>query len=78
MTALPQVARVHHATVTRHSEGERFLSRPRLRVVKEGPVATVKVAPLLWTYALDAADGDARRIEVISAANVIIHNTRYW
>lgn len=78
MTALPHVARLHHATVTRHSEGERFLTRPRLSVVKDSPVVTVKVAPILWDHALDAAGGDARRIEVISAVNLVVHNSRDW
>lgn len=78
MTALPQTARVHHATVTRHSEGEKFLSRPRLRIVKESRVFTVKVAPILWAHALDATDGDAKRIEVINAHSLVIHNNHDW
>ena len=79
MTVLPQVARVHPETVTRHSEGEKFFSRPRLRSVNtDHKIATFKVNPTVWAMALNAANGDAHRIEIVDSMNVTVHNSRLW
>lgn len=42
----------------------------------EGGVSVVRVDPLVWKRALAAADGDARRIEIIDERNVTVHNQR--
>jgi hypothetical protein len=34
------------------------------------------VHPMVWKHALAAADGDARRIEIIDETNVTVHNRR--
>jgi hypothetical protein len=39
-----------------------------------GPVTITRVNPDILRYALRAADGDARRIHVVDAATVIVHN----
>lgn len=79
MTALPEIASVHPHTITRHSAGERLLPRPRLRAVTpHDRLTTIRVHPLVWVYALRAADGDALRIEVHGPTNVTVHNTRAW
>lgn len=48
--------------------------RRRRTIVKAQPVTTVRVNPEVWALALEQADGDARRIEMISATEVKIHN----
>lgn len=47
-----------------------------LDVPDDGTLAVLRVHPLVWKQALAAADGDARRIEIISASNVKVHNRR--
>lgn len=39
-------------------------------------LAVLRVHPLVWKHALAAADGDARRIEIIDESNVKVHNRR--
>lgn len=41
-----------------------------------GGISVVRVDPLVWKRALSAADGDARRIEIIDERNVKVHNQR--
>lgn len=77
MVALPQIASVHPYTVTRHSEGAEFFPRPRhnhLRLAHS--VTTFRVDPRVWAAALNAANGDAHRIEIHSAISVTVHNHR--
>lgn len=42
----------------------------------DGSVTVFRVNPLVWKQALAAADGDARRIEIIDEMHVKIHNQR--
>lgn len=42
----------------------------------DGSVSVVQVDPSVWKHALEAADGDARRIEIIDERNVKVHNQR--
>lgn len=46
----------------------------RRRVVAE--ITTVKVNLEVWQIALDLADGDNRRIEVLGETDVLVHNQR--
>lgn len=78
MTALPQVASVHPATVTAYSEGERRFPRPRLVHGHSSPVTTTIVHPDLWAYALAVTGGDCSRIEVHGCLSITIHNTGRW
>jgi hypothetical protein len=39
-------------------------------------LTVLKVHPMVWRHALAAADGDARRIEIIDETNVTVHNRR--
>jgi len=50
-------------------------SRP-MDVPDDGTLAVLRVHPLVWKHALAAADGDARRIEIIDESNVKVHNRR--
>lgn len=43
-----------------------------------GGIHTVRVNPEVWAVALTLAAGDALRIEVHSADDVTVHNTRRW
>lgn len=42
----------------------------------DGSVTVLRVHPMVWKHALVAADGDARRIEIIDESNVTVHNRR--
>lgn len=47
------------------------------RVVKKSGAAdltVLKVNPTVWSEALRAADGDARRIEIRGEFDVVVHN----
>lgn len=50
-------------------------SRP-LDVPDDGTLAVLRVHPGVWKHALAAADGDARRIEIVDESNVTVHNRR--
>ncbi|PSL08307.1 hypothetical protein CLV30_101278 [Haloactinopolyspora alba] len=42
---------------------------------KSGSDMTVlRVDPTVWSHALEAADGDARRIEIRGEFDVVVHN----
>ena len=76
---LPEAARVHHQTVTDHSEGVRHFTRRRLRAVKDdSTMTTFRVHPNVWAIALKAANGDAHRIEIHSETDITVHNSRVW
>jgi len=45
-------------------------------VPDDGSVTVLRVHPMVWKHALAAADGDARRIEIIDESNVTVHNRR--
>jgi hypothetical protein len=45
-------------------------------VAADGSLSVLKVNPMVWRHALAAADGDARRIEIIDETNVTVHNRR--
>jgi len=47
-----------------------------LDVPDDGTLAVLRVHPMVWKRALAAADGDARRIEIIDESNVKVHNRR--
>ena len=51
---------------------------PRRVAGRRHAVETVTVDPRVWAAALMLADGDALRIEVIHAEDVIVHNDRGW
>jgi hypothetical protein len=42
----------------------------------DGALTILRVHPMVWKHALEAADGDARRIEIIDESNVTVHNRR--
>ncbi len=52
------------------------IESPLLDVPENGTLAVLRVHPMVWKQALAAADGDARRIEIISESNVTVHNRR--
>lgn len=37
-------------------------------------VSVLRVDPMVWSQALKAADGDARRIEIRGEFDVVVHN----
>lgn len=78
MSALPEVANVHPATVTAYSEGERHFPRPRLVHGHSSPVTSTIVHPDLWAYALAVTDGNAARVQVHGPLNITIHNSTDW
>ena len=43
-----------------------------------GPVHETKVDPQVWKVALELAGGHPRRIEVVSAQAVVVHNHADW
>jgi len=45
-------------------------------VPDDGSLTVLRVHPMVWKHALAAADGDARRIEIIDETNVKVHNCR--
>jgi hypothetical protein len=47
-----------------------------LDVPDDGSLTVLRVHPMVWKRALAAADGDARRIEIIDETNVKVHNRR--
>jgi len=51
---------------------------PRRAAGRRHAVEVVTVDPRVWRTALELADGDALRIQVIHAEDVIVHNTRPW
>lgn len=55
----------------------RSRSRPR-EVHRAGAVTTLTVDKRVWKTALQHADGDASRIEVVDEHNVKIHNNGNW
>jgi hypothetical protein len=65
-----------------HSESQPKTSSPdasadvRADVPDDGSLMVLKVNPKVWRHALAAADGDARRIEIIDETNVTVHNRR--
>jgi hypothetical protein len=74
-------ATVHPATVTEYSEGGHRRGR-RAELGKRRPYSTtaetIQVHPEVWKIALARCAGDPRRIEVISATEVEIHNDPDW
>ncbi len=42
----------------------------------DSDVHVVQVNPLVWRRAMELADGDARRIEIIDPTRVTVHNKR--
>lgn len=76
---LPKVARVHESTVSKaqkHAEeaGKRMAKRSTRKGRRSSPVREVKVDPRVWKEAMLLAGGDATRIKVIDATNVIVEN----
>ena len=41
-------------------------------------VGHIKIHPLVWAKAMEIADGNAHRIEVIHSEEVIVHNSKEW
>jgi len=52
-----------------------FRARPA-DTVDHGSLTVLRVHPMVWKRALAAADGDARRIEIVDEYNVTVHNRR--
>lgn len=74
-TPLPKMVRVHERTV---QEAERHAAEYRPRRQRK-PTKTlegrrVKVHPEVWKTALRLAEGDPRRIKVMSAVEVLVTN----
>jgi hypothetical protein len=57
------------------STDQQVETRP-LDVPDDGSLMVLRVHPMVWKHALAAADGDARRIEIIDESNVKVHNRR--
>lgn len=80
MTQFDDHASVHPKSVTEVSRREdpkliRRSNGPRKpRVITE----TTQVNPLAWEAALRCCDGDTRRIEIINAGEILIHNDPHW
>lgn len=49
----------------------------RIKSGQASPVITVQVSALIWQKALGLSKGDARRIQIISTEEVIVHNHPY-
>ncbi len=45
-------------------------------VFVDGSLTVLRVHPMVWKHALAAAEGDARRIEIIDESTVTVHNRR--
>jgi hypothetical protein len=58
---------IHRDTVARHP-------RSPQRKPKSGPVTVLLVDPKVWRHALDMADGDVRRLQIVDETTVVIHN----
>jgi hypothetical protein len=72
-------ASLHEKTVQQDARGE-LKNMLRRRGSDKGPRMRTerrRVHPLAWAQALKLADGDHRRIEVLSELSVIVHN-RPW
>lgn len=41
-------------------------------------VVHIRMNPTIWRAAMEIAENDALRIEIISADEVIVHNSRGW
>lgn len=52
------------------------LQRRSVDVLDDGSLTVLRVHPMVWKHALAAADGDARRIEIIDESSVTVHNRR--
>ena len=52
--------------------------RPVRTTAPAGAVDVVRIAPEVWATALDLADGDVARIEIISETAVRVHNGPGW
>ena len=62
-------------TVTEFSRGQHSkIVRPRRSAAKNSGVVVLKVDPRVWKTALDLADGDRQRIEVVNENEVVVHN----
>lgn len=69
-------ASVHPATVTAISQGT--LTPRRRQTYTRGPLRgqqyVIKVDPRVWSTALELAGGDATRIQIRSATEVVVTN----
>lgn len=48
------------------------------REMKFGKVRVFRMNPRVWRAAMELADQDALRIEIINADEAIVHNSRKW
>lgn len=71
MTDLYATARLHPHTVT----NAHLHLKKRLGSLKiSSRCVTIKVDPRVWAVARKLSEGNPRRIEVVSATEVIVHN----
>lgn len=70
-------ARLHENTVQqaeRHARSFRKRKGAASGHTVGGPVEHQQVEPAVWQKAMELAEGDGRRIEVISLTVVVVHN----
>lgn len=72
---------VHPKTVTEVSRGTKpVLRRQRSQQTRGGQLhmTYMKVHPEVWRLAVEAADGEVWRIEILSETEVRVHNNSDW
>jgi hypothetical protein len=53
-----------------------FARKTPVRDRRNGEVYSMQVHPRVWQTAVDLADGDWRRIEIVSETEVVVCNSR--
>ena len=66
-----EAARLHPQTVSNYKQHARTTPKKGARSSR---IATLRVDPRIWGTALELAQGNPRRIEVIDEVTVIVHN----
>ncbi|MEO7905147.1 MAG: hypothetical protein ABIR91_05145 [Candidatus Saccharimonadales bacterium] len=64
----------HSIETTPRNQGGK---RKNHKLSKNSPVATLQVSADVWQKALELSEGDARRIQIISTTEVVVHNHPY-
>lgn len=50
------------------------MKQQRRKPRRAEPVTVIKVLPIIWEHAMQAANGDGTRIKIISATEVLVTN----
>lgn len=66
-----EAARLHHATVSNWGDHRKKVLRIK---GKSSRITTLRVDLRVWQTALTLCDGNPRRLQVIDAKTVIVHN----